>query len=176
MTVFERNKDKDKFLNLTVFSCCLSDPVFEKFDKKAIDLVSVCKQEAFLNCNNHTWSPFLMVLSLSSATERCIATFYPDKPENKYCLIFNDKKIFPRNDLLRNISPINILFCSFNTKISEDQILKPNHFVPLFSRKISQENKNIIQHIPVKKRNILQSGFIYNFFRRSDKTFVLEAQ
>ena len=96
LSVFERNKDKFSKFN-SVFSCCLSEPVFEKFDKKAIDLVSVCKQEAFLNCSNHTWSSFLMVLSLSFATERCIATFYPDKPENKYCLIFNDKKIFPHN-------------------------------------------------------------------------------
>ena len=28
--------------------------------------------------------------SLSFVTETCIATFYPDKPENNYCLIFND--------------------------------------------------------------------------------------
>ena len=31
--------------------------------------------------------------SLSFVTETCIATFYPDKPENNYCLIFNDKNM-----------------------------------------------------------------------------------
>ena len=101
-SAFENNKDIictfSKFIIIQFFPVVCLILYLKNLIKKTTDLVNnVCKQEAYSivvrtvsDCVHGLRTLLFYYPSLSFVTETCIATFYPDKPENNYCLIFND--------------------------------------------------------------------------------------
>ena len=170
MSAFKKH-DKIFCNYMSVFSCCVSDSTFNFFSSNDVQFselsVEFCKKEAIISCKKHIWSSYVSILALSSVIERCIVTYYPDKPSSKYCLILNNQIIYPRvHQSKSTISPINILFCCSSPNIrSKNTSFTPNHYVPLVSSKLICKSAN--KKSVVMKKNVF-SKHIYNFFKKSE--------
>ena len=80
---------------------------------------------------------------------RNIDTYYPDYGQQRLKLLFN-AKINPRVPEIQSSEPINILFrCEGSLKPGE--VFKPNHFVPLLFKAMSQKRKTVAATVTEKK-------------------------
>ena len=180
----------DSFSNYdSMFSICVSTSSF-KSDLKSSLLV---REESKQNFNDHIWSSFLCILSLSSVIQRSIISVFPDFGPLKYRTLFN-AQIFPRTGDFGN-SPFRILFCNL-TRVPLGKDFFANHYVPLTNRKKMKkvdkcklrETKSLSCQPPQKISRLslpkligkqtklkavggmLSNPTIYNFFNTKDST------
>ena len=100
---------------------------------RILDYSQCSKLEAFKNCQDKRWSPFVCLMALSSVLGLPVKSYYPDCAKESYAFRLMNTTIQPRIGTDDLKEPVHLLW-TIAGGIKEDlnPRFSPNHVVPLF--------------------------------------------
>ena len=106
--------------------------------KKTLNNRADCvRNEALRNATNKRWSSLICVMALCDVIEIPVESHYPPGTENEFDEALLSSKFQPRTKLSKDKQVVHLLWSrSGNLDNESDVPYNPNHFVPIFKRRV----------------------------------------
>ena len=126
-------KEESSGLVDTYFSHCLTHEASDLLTRSVKCYSDCVRFEAFQNCQDKRWSPFICIMALSSILGLKIYSHYPETGGRRYAFNLCNAEIHPRQGGFHASTPINLLWSlASGTEKDKNPSFVPNHIVPLF--------------------------------------------